>query len=97
MQQQEIGITLRVTPRVTANRQVLNLTCRRRTGDAGRHHGGGPEHNKRNSHNQVLVADGETAVIGGLTQTQVTKSRTGIPILMNLPLIGRLFCAERHR
>ena len=41
--------------------------------------------------NEVLVADGETAVMGGLTQTSVTLSKSGIPILMDLPLIGRLF------
>ena len=46
---------------------------------------------KRNSTNQVLVGDGETAVISGLTQTQIVKNKTGIPILMNLPGIGKLF------
>ena len=51
----------------------------------------GPNTNKRESHNEVLVADGETAVIGGLTQTQVSTNRSGIPILSKLPLIGRLF------
>jgi type IV pilus assembly protein PilQ len=37
------------------------------------------------------VADGETAVIGGLTVTTVEKSRSGIPLLSSLPLIGSLF------
>jgi type IV pilus assembly protein PilQ len=41
--------------------------------------------------NEVLVADGETAVMGGLTQTTVSMSRSGIPILVDLPIIGRLF------
>ena len=35
--------------------------------------------------NEVLVADGETAVMGGLTQTTVSVSKTGIPILVDLP------------
>ena len=43
----------------------------------------------------MLVGDGETAVIAGLTQTQVTRVRSGIPILMNLPWIGRLFSETR--
>ena len=55
----------------------------------------GPNTNKRNSRNQVLVGDGETAVIGGLTQTQVQKSKSGIPILMSLPGIGKLFAQTR--
>jgi type IV pilus assembly protein PilQ len=41
--------------------------------------------------NVVLVADGETIVMGGLTQTSITVSKTGIPFLVDLPLIGRLF------
>lgn len=87
---QDIGITLRVTPHVTANRQILldvyteqqvlqSVTV------------AGPNTSKRNSTNQVLVADGETAVISGLTQTQLTRNKSGIPILMDLPLIGRMF------
>ena len=90
IQRQDIGITLRVTPHVTANRQVnlevfaeqqilLTLTT------------AGPTTSKRNSKNEVLVADGETAVIGGLTQTQVSRNKSGIPFLMDLPGIGKLF------
>jgi len=51
----------------------------------------GPNTNKRSTRNSVLVGDGETAVIGGLTQTQVSRSKTGIPFLMDLPGIGKLF------
>jgi type IV pilus assembly protein PilQ len=41
--------------------------------------------------NQLLVNDGETAVIGGLTVTEVTNSRSGIPLLSGLPIVGKLF------
>ena len=41
--------------------------------------------------NQILVNDGETAVIGGLTVTSITVSKTGIPFLVDLPIIGKLF------
>jgi type II secretory pathway component GspD/PulD (secretin) len=36
-------------------------------------------------------------VIGGLTVTQVTTSKSGIPILVDLPLIGRLFGQTRRQ
>ncbi|MGH7653915.1 MAG: secretin N-terminal domain-containing protein [Gemmatimonadaceae bacterium] len=90
IQSQDIGITLKVTPHVTANRQVLmdvyaEQQVLQTTTVAG------PQVAKRNSTNQVLVADGETAVISGLTQTQIVKDRTGIPFLMNLPGIGKFF------
>lgn len=94
IQRQKVGITLEVTPRVTANQQVameikaiqqslLGVTV------------AGPEISERESNNEVLVGDGETAVIAGLTQTQVTRFESGIPYLMKLPWIGRLFRETR--
>ncbi len=90
IQSQDIGITLKVTPHVTANRQVLmdvyaEQQVLQTTTVAG------PQVAKRNSTNQVLVGDGETAVISGLTQTQIAKNKTGIPFLMDLPGIGKFF------
>jgi type IV pilus assembly protein PilQ len=41
--------------------------------------------------NQILVGDGETAVIGGLTVTEVTVTKSGIPFLVDLPILGKLF------
>jgi hypothetical protein len=41
--------------------------------------------------NQLLVNDGETAVIGGLTVTSVTVTKSGIPFLVDLPVLGKLF------
>jgi type II secretory pathway component GspD/PulD (secretin) len=42
------------------------------------------------------VEDGETVVIGGLTVTEQNNVRAGIPLLMDLPLIGKLFRVDRH-
>jgi type IV pilus assembly protein PilQ len=90
IQRQDIGITLKVTPHVTANREVqLDVFAEQQTLISVTT--AGPSTNKRNSTNQVLVADGETAVIGGLTQTEVQRNRSGIPLLMDLPGIGKLF------
>ena len=44
---------------------------------------------RQNAENQLLVADGETAVIGGLTVTEVSQIRSGIPLLVDLPIIGK--------
>lgn len=90
IQTRQIGIELRVTPHVTANRQVL-LDVYANHEVISSISAAGPTTSKRESTNQVLVGDGETAVIGGLTQSQVSKNRIGIPILMNLPGIGRFF------
>jgi type IV pilus assembly protein PilQ len=87
----ESGIILRVTPHITSNRQIRMTVHAEQSrlnvvgGDLGFFF------DKSRADNQLLVADGETAVIGGLTQTQVIKNRSGIPILSELPLIGKLF------
>src|SRR5690606_9939822 len=94
IQRQKIGITLEVTPRVTANRQItMNIRAVQQSllGVTV----AGPEISERTAQNEVLVGDGETAVIAGLTQTQVTRFQSGIPYLMKLPWIGRLFREDR--
>ncbi len=94
IQRQKIGITLEVTPHVTANRQIsmdISATQQSLLGITV----AGPEISERAATNEVLVADGETAVIAGLTQTQVTRIESGIPILSRLPLVGVLFRETR--
>lgn len=50
---------------------------------------------KQRAESQVLLKDGETVVIGGLTVREMGEVRSGIPLLMNLPLVGRLFATVR--
>ena len=52
---------------------------------------------KRNATTQLLVNDGETAVIGGLTVTDISVSKNGIPFLVDLPIIGKLFGFTNRR
>ena len=95
VQLKEVGIILSVTPHITNNRQVLlnlhaeNSDAQLASSDVGFIFG------KQRADNQLLVGDGQTAVIGGLTVTQVTSSKSGIPLLVDLPVIGRLFGTTR--
>src|SRR5439155_13935128 len=88
---EQTGINLKVTPHVTANRQVLmevhaeNSAVKASSVDIGF------TFQTQQADNQILVSDGETAVIGGLTVTSVTVAKTGIPFLVDLPLVGKLF------
>ncbi len=91
VQFKETGIILEVTPHITNNRHILlNVSAEQSQinnvgGDLGF------VFDQRKARSQILVADGETAVIGGLTQTQITRNQSGIPFLSSLPLIGGLF------
>ncbi len=38
-----------------------------------------------------MVNDGETAVIGGLIRSNENDNSHGVPVLMDIPLIGSLF------
>ena len=41
------------------------------------------------------VWDGQTVVLGGLIAENVTKSKDKVPVLGDIPLVGRLFRSER--
>lgn len=88
----ETGIRLRVTPHVTNNRQILmELMTERSAVQPLAAADLGFNFTKQTAQNRLLVNDGETAVIGGLTVTEVTRSKNGIPLLVDLPIVGKLF------
>jgi type II secretory pathway component GspD/PulD (secretin) len=96
VQFKETGIRLTVTPHVTNNRNVLlNLRTERSALQEVAAADLGYIFQKQTATNRLLVDDGETAVIGGLTLTQVTRTKTGIPVLMTLPIVGPLFSFNR--
>jgi type IV pilus assembly protein PilQ len=88
---EQTGITLRVTPHVTANRQILMEVHAERSNVRPAPVDIGFTFQTQQADNQILVNDGETAVIGGLTVTEVTETKSGIPFLVDLPIVGKLF------
>jgi type IV pilus assembly protein PilQ len=98
VQFKETGIRLTVTPHVTNNRQILmQLHTERSAIQPLAAADLGYIFQKQKADNQLLVNDGETAVIGGLTVTEVTKNRSGIPLLGGLPIVGKLFSFTEER
>ncbi len=91
----ETGIILTVTPHITNNRQVLLVVHAERSTVTPASADLGYVIDKQRADNEVLVGDGETAVIGGLTDSHVLQDKTGIPILVDLPFIGKLFGETR--
>jgi general secretion pathway protein D len=53
--------------------------------------------NKRSLDTTVLVDDGQTLVLGGLIQDQVTNGEYKVPLLGDIPLIGWLFRYETRK
>jgi type IV pilus assembly protein PilQ len=85
----QTGVTLRVTPSVTNNRQIMMKVETVNSGATFSPNGTLIDNNSSKS--ELLVPDGQTVVIGGLTQTTVQLTKSGIPLLVDLPVIGRLF------
>ena len=94
---EDTGIILEVTPHVTNNNQVLMELSAQRSGVEAAPSDVGFVIKRQIGETRLLVDDGETAVIGGLTLSEVSRSMSGIPGLMNLPLLGALFRTTRER
>lgn len=93
---EQTGINLKVTPHVTANRQILMQLHAERSAVKPASVDIGFTLQTQQADAQVLVGDGETIVLGGLTETDLTVTKSGIPLLVDLPIIGHLFGFTSH-
>ena len=96
VQFEDTGIILDVVPHVTNNNQIRLELMAERSGLKLGLADVGFVFEKQIGETTLLLDDGETAVIGGLTLSEVSRSVSGIPILMNLPLLGPLFRTTRE-
>lgn len=90
----DVGVNVSLTPKIHANRDVsmhveIEISNVREFVDIGGI--SQPVIGQRTIQHDVRVREGESSVIGGLNQTQVFKTRSGVPFLGELPVIGRLF------
>ena len=86
----ETGIKLTVTPHVTGDNRIL-LDLYPQNNSYGYDEKGEIVISTQEAKTKVVVADGETVVIGGLTRNENTESESGIPFLKDIPLLGNLF------
>ena len=52
---------------------------------------------KRTVETNLVAKDGQTVVIGGLIQTKIEKTRSGVPILMDIPILRHLFSSNTYK
>lgn len=93
-------LSLRVTPHITPdNRIILNLVVTQDTrGDTvSTSTGPAVAIDTQEISTQVLVQNGETIVLGGIFQQISTRDVTKVPLLGDLPLIGKLFSTNGKR
>jgi len=85
----EVGTILRVTPHITSEDRILMyLRPERSTYEFDAN---GIIISTNNAETHVVVENKQTAVIGGLTTQDEILIESGVPILKDIPLLGRLF------
>ena len=96
VQYEDTGIILDVTPHITNNNQILLDVYAERSGIQTDIPDVGFTFLKQVGQSRLLLDDGETMVIGGLTLSQVDRTESGIPFLMDLPVLGALFRTTKN-
>lgn len=86
-------LSLTVTPHATPdNRIFMKITATKNAPDTSLLGAGGqPSIRKNEASTEILLADGETAVIGGILVLDRGQTITKVPFLGDIPLIGWLF------
>jgi type IV pilus assembly protein PilQ len=87
----ETGIKLVVTPHITNDDKIIMELKAERSSAVPVPTEFGVEFQTQEGRTTLLVEDGQTAVIGGLTTMDTIKTRRGIPLISDIPLIGNLF------
>jgi len=90
----KFGTEILVTPQVNAAGFInLDITPKvsNQIGVQETDFGDQPILSSRFANTKVMIKDGYTLALGGLTQNETTKNGTKVPVLGDLPGIGRLF------
>ncbi|WP_408646678.1 secretin N-terminal domain-containing protein [Thermus sediminis] len=89
----DIGIIVEVTPQITADGQILLNIRAEVSGNVQRNpvDGDVDRFTKQVVTTTLRVQDGQTVVLGGLVSQENTQTVQGVPLLMDIPLIGELF------
>lgn len=92
-------LSLEVTPQITPdNKIILDLIITQDTRGDNVQTPNGPAVaiNTQQIETQVLVENGQTIVLGGIYQQEITSAVTKVPLLGDVPYLGALFRNTRH-
>lgn len=92
----DVGVNIDLTPRVHGEEislqvelEISNIRERIDVGGLSQ-----PVIGQRRVAHLIRAREGEVTLIGGLMQANVSRTRSGVPGLMNIPVLGRLFSSE---
>lgn len=92
IERRDIGLTLKVTPTISAD-GLVRLVVEQTTESIGDSIENASDiiTNKREIKTTVLADDGETIVLGGLINEDFRINTSKVPLLGDIPVLGRLF------
>lgn len=89
-QEIDVGIKLKVKPHITANNMIfMEIEVEKST--LGQVSGTNAETQEKRAKTQVLLASGETTVIGGIYEDEQNSIRNEVPFFSKIPILGWLF------
>jgi len=92
----DVGINLKITPRVTNNNKIV-VKVRPEVSTVTGYTDTTPEYpivSTRTAETNVRIQDGKTFAIGGLIKDEEIKAMSKVPLLSELPILGKLFQSE---
>ncbi len=99
IERKDVGITLRVLPRVNAGDTIRLQVNQEASSIATAQTAAASDlvTNRRAITTTVLADNGQTIVLGGLTADDYTDTRQQVPILGDIPIVGELFKSRREQ
>lgn len=98
IERQDIGVTLKVTPHINEGASLRLEIEQEISSIAPTTQGVNAVDlitNKRSIKSTILAEDGQVIVLGGLIQDDVTQTVSKVPLLGDIPLLGRLFRSNK--
>jgi general secretion pathway protein D len=90
-----VGVTLQIAPRVSGDGFVSSHVYAVVSSVTGFSQGY-PTISQRQAETSATVRDGDSFVIGGLTQDENITNKSKIPVLGDIPLVGQAFRTDRN-
>lgn len=87
----DVGTVLTITPTINPDGYVNLLVSQTANSATNEVQFDAPVISKREATTQVFVRDGQTTVIGGLADNSNSVTKSGVPLLRDIPLLGWLF------
>jgi general secretion pathway protein D len=90
-----VGVTLQIAPRVSGDGFVSSHVFVVVSSVTG-YSQGYPTISQREAQTAATVRDGDSFVIGGLTQDEQLNTKTKVPLLGDIPILGQAFRTDRY-